>query len=289
MSNKDKTRAPAPKQDVAVQETGSVPDYLKDKMQQGSGLKVDVKDLIIPRIKLLHGTSKEPETFNTAKVGNFWLNVVDQSLGASFRFIPISNRKRVLLMRPIDDKTGEPILARADDGRTWDRKGKWAVKLKGRKTADVEWEIDDLDVERSGLTKFGTADPEDGDSNPAATEFHEYLVMLPDFKQFGPVLLSLARTASKPARELNSKIELRGGPMQGMVFQAGIIKQLNDGGQEFYNNSFQSAGFADEADYNRCVAFAERYKSYRGADEEGERDNAGGKASAAAPKDRGEV
>lgn len=286
-AKKNEIAKAGPSEVAGVSQAGQVvPDYLKDKVGTGSGLSAGASDMVVPRVKMLHGTSKEPENFNEAVVGNWWLNVLDRSLGDTFKFIPITNRKRVLLMRPMDDKTGEPILARADDGKTWNTTGEWHIKLKGRKTADVTWTIDDLDVEKSGLLAFGTSDPDDEDSNPAATVFHEYLVYLPGQDVSVPVVLSFARTAAKPARELNAKIELRNVPMQSQVFEACIIKTKNNEGQEFYNVMFKASGFATEAEFAKLTAWQERYKNYRPAEEEG--DMAPGE-KAAAPKDRGEV
>lgn len=259
---------------VKAEENTNVPAYLKDKMGSGSGLKADADDFIIPRIKLLHGTSKEPESFNTAKAGNYWITTVDISLGEAFDFVVVSNRKRVMLLRPIDDKTGESILARAENGRTWDKTGEWQVKLKNIK-APVTWTIADPDVRKSGLLEFGTSNPDDEDSSPAATVFHDYLVYLPKHPELGPLLMSCARTAAKKAKALNSKIEMGGGPMQSMVFTASVVKDNNDGGQEFFNMEFRRNGFATEDEFNKCMAYVERYKSYRSADEEDEaRDSA---------------
>lgn len=275
MSNKGKATATTVGQAVAEttqQNKDAVPAYLKDKMGQGSGLKADAEDFIVPRVKLLHGTSKEPETFNLAKVGNYWANVLDLPIGPTFDMIVCINRKRVLLMRPIDDKTGEPILARANDGKTWDKTGKWQVKLKNIKNP-VEWVIDDLDVRKSGLLAFGTGNPDDEDSNPAATVFFDYLVYLPAFPQLGPVLFSLARTGAKRAKELNSKIEMRGGPMQSLKFTVGVSKE-GEVGNEYYNTTFQSNGFATEDEFNKCMAIAKRFEDFQGAGEEETADTA---------------
>lgn len=264
-----------------------VPDYIKNRQGQASGLKADAEDFVVPRVKVLHGTSKEPENFNTAKAGQFWANVLDIDLGPEFKFIPISNRKRVLLMRPIDDKTGEGILARSEDGKTWDRIGKWDVKLKGRRDF-VTWEIKDLDVRKSGLLEYGTSDAADGDSNPAATVFHDYLIYLPGHPQLGVVLFSFARTAAKKAKQFNTKIEMRGGPMTTQQYTLKAVKETNGAGQEFWNVDVFADGFPSEADVEKCDKFAERYKNYRGADEEAQaREEAGG-AKAPAAKRKGD-
>lgn len=257
---------------VATQQTGEVvPEYAKKAAGSGSRLQADAEDFVVPRAKLLHGTSTEPQMFTEAKIGQFWVNVLDKDLGAELDFIVCRNRKRVLLMRPMDDKTGEPILARAEDGKTWDRKGTWKVKLKGRSKPDVDWTIDELDVRASGLLEFGTSDPKDGDSNPAATVFHDYLIFMPQHPEVGPVLFSMARTAAKRAKALNSKIEMRseasGVDMQALKFKAVVTSEEKDS-QKYFNIDFKNNGFATEAELTRCLQIAERFKNFKGAGEE---------------------
>lgn len=253
------------------QEAGElVPDYAKKAAGKGSQLKADANDFIVPRVKLLHGTSKEPEQFDAAKVGNFWVNVMDKDLTPSFDFIVCRNRKKVLLMRPMDDKTGEPILARADDAVTWNTLGKWQIKIKNVKNP-VTWEITDLNVRRSGLLEFGTSQPEDENSNPAATEFHDYLIYMPEHPELGPALFSLARTAAKRAKALNSKIQMRcdagGVDMQSLKFKAVVTKE-GEGDMAYYNIDFKNNGFASEAELARCLQIADRFVDFQGAGEE---------------------
>jgi len=254
--------------ELAAVGVGQVPAFLQNT-DRGSHLQgMDSSDFIVPRIKLLQGISPEVEAFDEAKNGEFWLNVLDKPLGKTIRFIPINNRKRYLLLPPIGDDRG--VLARADDGRTWNTKGEWSVKLKNVRQP-VVWKIEDLDVRKSGLAEFGTANPEDPDSNPAATLFYEYLVWLLDVDGLPtPVLLSLARSQAKKARDLNGKIEFGGVPMQGMVFEASVV--VENGAEGPYNNyQFAKAGWTTEEQFAMACAFEERFRdvTYRGEDEAG--------------------
>lgn len=255
------------KNELATTGGGAVPAFLQNT-DRGTHLQgMDANDFIVPRIKLLQGISPEVEAFEAAKNGEFWLNVMDESLGANFDFIILSNRKRYLLLPPIGDDRG--VLARADDGKTWNTLGKWDVKLKGMRNP-VTWEITDLDVRKSGLGEFGTSNPDDPDSNPAATLFYEYLVWLPNAGLTSPVLLSLARSQAKKARDLNGKVEFAGVPMQGLVFKAG---SFDDKGAEgpFKNYIFTKNGYATEEQFDIAVKMAERFANinYQGADEAG--------------------
>jgi len=270
------------KTDVATVGASQVPAFLQ-QTERGTKLQgMESTDFIVPRIKLLQGISPEVEAFEEANNGDYWLNVLDISLGKSFRFIPLSNRKRFLLLPPIGDTRG--VLARADDGRTWNTLGEWDVKLKNIRQP-VKWVIDDLDVRKSGLAEFGSSNPDDPDSNPAATLFYEYLVWLPDVPELpSPVLLSMARSQAKKARDLNGKIEFAGVPMQGLIFKASTVTET--GAEGDYNNyQFARDGFADEETFNRCVDFAERFKDYQAADEAGLAADAAGPTGA--PVDTG--
>lgn len=243
---------------VVKDDPNALPDYLVAggyKNEDNFG----ADDVVIPRIKLLQGTSDEITTYDDAKIGSFWHSGADINLGESFKFVVCDRRRKYLLMAPIND--GQGILARAEDAKTWDRLGSWSVKHKGQKNP-VTWEITDLDVEKSGLAGWGTSIPDDEDSPPAATLFYDYLVILPDFPDLGPSVMSLARTAIKPAKkDLNSKIKTHGDngrPMQALLFEASSFDDSADG-QDFKNWKFRGAGFVQsKEDF-------EMYRSYVGA------------------------
>ncbi len=233
------------------------PSYLK-KFEEAGPVKdrsnFDSSDIVIPRIKLLQGLSKECETFDSAKAGMFWHTGMDVSLGSDIDFVICGRKKKLLLVAPIED--GQGLLARAEDCKTWDRLGEWEVKIKDRKEP-VKWSIGDLDVQKSGLANWGTYNPDDENSPPAATLFYDYLVLVPDHLDLGPAVISLARSQIRKAKKgLNDKAELHmnnGRPLQAVVFHATSVGDQNSVGQSFKNWQFTGAGFASEALYNRAV------------------------------------
>lgn len=250
------------KTDLAVKPTtdeAQLPAYLQNAGPVHQEDNFDNSDVVIPRIKLLQGTSPELEAFDTAKNGLFWHTGFDMPLGNEIRFVAADRRKKFLLQAPLTD--GQGILARADDAKTWNTTGKWQVKFKDRKQP-VEWEITDLDVAKSGLTEWGTQFPDDKDSPPAATLFYDYLVFLPDYPDLGMAVISLARSSIRKAKKgLNDKISMmaqRGRPMQSLIFSAKSVDDSADG-QNFKNWQFMSAGFVqDESLFNQL-------REYRGA------------------------
>lgn len=273
-------KAPAKAENTELVTTSAqLPAYLKD-YQGGSGLVgLDSSDFIIPRIKLLQGTSPELETHENAKSGIFWLNVMDIPIGTSLDFTPILNRKRFMLMPPlVEGQKG--VFARADDGKTWNTLGEWDVKIKGVRGA-VKWKIEDLDVRGSGLAEFGSSNPDDPDSNPAATLFYDFLVLLHDQPEItSPVLLSLARSSAKKGKDLQGKIGFGNAPMQARKFHAQAIAD-SSGDNKFNNWQFGASGFVDEAFYSRAKALEAEFrgKNFRGADDD-EIDGEGNHAAA---------
>ena len=264
------------KNEVATTEK-DLPDYLVDLMNKGpvdENDGFDSSDIVIPQIKLLQGTSDQVTEFDAAAPGIFWHTGMDMPLGESINFIVCSRRKKYLLQAPMDD--GQGILARADDAKTWDRLGKWEVKVDKKTT--VTWEINDLDVERSGLTDWGTYDPTDPENSPpAATLFYEYLVLLPDHMDLGPAVISLARSQIKKAKKgLNDKISLHkanGRPLQSIKFSAKTVVEQNESNQDYFNWSFTGAGFATKEQFEHARELAGLLENYA-VQNEGETDEA---------------
>jgi hypothetical protein len=254
---------PMTKTEVAVAtpaDNEKLPAYLQGNGPIQNEDNFDQSDITLPRIKLLQTQSTEMQTYpGIAKLGHFWHTGMDIDLGPQIRFIVCDRRKKYLLVAPITD--GQGILARADDALTWDKVGKFTVKIKNVKEPQV-WEIKNRDVAASGLTDWGTSVPSDEDSPPAATLFYDYLVLLPDHPDFGPAVISLARSSIKPAKKgLNDKIAMHGSngrPMQALMFDA-VAVSAGDAGQEYQNWMFKSAGFVQDEKLFKTA------QDYRGA------------------------
>lgn len=258
------------KKDVAVVEpagtalAANVPDYIKG-MKNAVLPGVDASDLILPRIKLLQAISTEVETYDAAKAGIFWHNVLGEPIGPEFDFVVCSFRKKYLLMAPLGDP--RKILARAEDGVNWTPpNGSWRVKLKNVKEEQT-WATKPT-VRESGLDKFGSSVNGDENSKPAAVMIYEYLVYLPERPDISPVVMSLARSQTKKGKDLNSKISFRNAPLQSMRFKAQVIEETGEEGA-YKNYLFTSAGFVTKDEFDRCLDIAEKFGDYKVADEEG--------------------
>lgn len=255
------------KTEVAVKEDSNLPSYLQGVQYDQQEDNFDSSDIVLPQIKLLQATSQEVTNYEEARTGEFWHTGMDMPLGTEVEFVIINRKKKYLLVAPMDD--GQGVLARADDAKTWDRTGKWEIKIDRKNT--VTWEITDRDVKKSGLAEWGTFDKDDENSPPAATLFYEYLVLLPDHLDLGPAIMSLARSAIQPARKgLNDKLRLHqsaGRPMQAIKFKARSTAERNNAGQDFRGWQFLGAGFASEEVFNEAYNLSKVLTDYIVKDE----------------------
>jgi len=258
---------------IEVAKTDEKPDYLKKLEAENAASNqddnFDSSDIVVPQVKLLQGLSRECEQFDAAKAGKFWHTGFDEPLGDNFDFVICSRKKKYLLLAPLDD--GQGVLARAEDAKTWDRTGNFEIKLPGSKKT-ATWTIKDQDVKKSGLVDWGTYDPNDPESPPAATLFYEYLIILPDRLGWGAAVLSLSRSQIRKAKKgLNDKIQLHksaGRPLQALVFNAKAVDDNNAGGQSFKNFHFTQNGFATKELFDHARELSEMLHSYRVADED---------------------
>ena len=245
----------AKKKELTTTDESNVPAYLQNVEHEGLTDNFDSSDIAIPQIKLLQGTSEECLNYDDAKAGNFWHTGMDLNLGDAVRFVVCARRKKYLLQAPMDD--GQGILARSDDAVNWDRTGSWEVRID--KKTKTEWTISEINVAKSGLADWGTFDPDDENSPPAATLFYDYLVYLPDHADLGPAVMSLARSAIRKAKKgLNDKIQLHssnGRPLQSVRFRAGVVSDQNDTGQDYFNWQFLGDGFATEEEFHSAKSF----------------------------------
>jgi hypothetical protein len=226
---------------------------------------IDQSDLIVPRVKLLQATSPEVEAFDNAKTGQFWHTLAEQALGtkdAGLRFVPLVLKKELVLWAPRGDDRG--ILARSSDCVNWDEGYagmKFEVKLKDAK----EPVIYDTkgSVAESRLDQFGTLNPNNPDSRPAASLTYRMLFFFPDYADLSPALVINTRSSIKAAKQLISKIELKPVDHYGQMFTMGTTDEVGDEGP-YKGWKYTSAGYVeDEATYARCK---ELYEAFKGKD-----------------------
>lgn len=196
----------------------AMPDFMKGHEKTGLE-QLDSSDFIMPIVKLMQATDEDVQTGLIA-AGEFMHLTTKESLGKEIAFIPCNIRKRYMLFRPQDDNgAGSSILARADDGVHWSPPhASFEVKPKDSKKT-VTYTTKPT-VAESGLDKFGSSDPEDPQSRPAATLIYDIVVILPDHPELSPAVLSLKGSAVTKAKNFFTGIKGSKAPMYGLTFKA---------------------------------------------------------------------
>jgi hypothetical protein len=204
-----------------------MPAFMQGK--QGAGLEaLDQGDYEVPRIQLIQAVSEQAQD-GRAKPGDFWHTVLEEVLGDTLTIVPIYTSKAYILWRPRPPVDGGGILARADDGVHWSpSNAEFEVKI-DRKGTTTKWKTAET-VAESGLDQWGTFDPSDPKSQPAATYMINQVVMLPDHPDIGPAVLSFQRSSIKPAKKFLGKLRLNPAPSYGRIFEVSATDESGDSG-----------------------------------------------------------
>jgi len=240
-----------------VKKNDAMPAYLQGGKTASFG-KIDAKDLIVPRMKLMQMTSPELQVFDQVKVGEFFHNILEVSVGKEMRIIPLVLRKEIVLWAPRGDDRG--ILARSRDCVLWDdgfENLEFEVKHKGM--ANPVKYYTKGSVAESNLAEFGSMIPGDPKSKPAAAMTYRMLFGSPDHMDWGPFLVINTRSSLNRGRGLITKIELRPVDHFAQVYVMGTTDEQGDEGP-YKNYSFTSAGYASEEEYNWAKGLFERFK-----------------------------
>lgn len=242
----------------------STPDYLPAGVKHTGMEAMGSEDFKTPRIILLQGLSPELELFDgLAKKDHFWHSGMNVSLGTEFDFVPVIANKRVILWRPRDDQNGG-ILAFSKNGKTWDNGANqtFSVKLKHQKQP-VLWKTG-KDVLSSKLTEFGTSDPDNPQSAPAASVVFEYLAYLPQHPELSPVVLGVSKTGLKNGRSFNTSlgtIARTGKPISCVTVRC-FVEQVAKDGNKWTVPNFKLLGWATPEVYKVTQKLAETYADY---------------------------
>lgn len=253
MASKSKTPQPEPKKETAVarkpvdsklakrtQELDmAIPEHMRGMAGAGTEL-MRPEDVEIPRLLLLQAMS--PQVVDgDERPNHFWHSVAEQNLGKELTIVPVFVDQSYILWRP--RKQGGGMLARAGDGIHWNTVGEFEVQLDNGKK--VIWRTAKT-VRESKLDQWGSSDPSDPNSPPAATRMYNVVTMLPDFPELSPVVISMQRSAIKVARKFVGKLMISRAPIFGLQFKMSGVKDQNSRGDEFFNYQFLSDGFVQD-------------------------------------------
>lgn len=269
-------------QSLAVNSGGSValPSFMQDDAGKGKG-NIDQSDVVTPRVALLAAISPEV-TDGKGAAGNFYHTIAERDLGGAIDIVPIFHSKRYTLWKPRHEGGG--ILARSSDGRTWDeqfRNKTFEVSPdKNRPRYKVKWETGVKVGRDEGLGAWGTMDPANEDSAPAATLSQVIVAVCPSMLDLGPFVILLQRSGEPVAKQLLSKIQVDSAPMFGQMYTMSSKTQPNKSGDNFFNYVFTKNGHVQTVEqYTRFREMHEAFAAMNlrfndeGADGEGD-DNA---------------
>ena len=226
----------------------------------GQGTEALSQDAIQPpRIKLMQAISPELDEYDGLQAGD-WLNTVTgTNYGKTVQIIPIYLTEAYFLFSPRVPGVTGGLLARANDGVHWspaNRDFEVTLDKKGRKTTWTTRET----VSKSGLAAWGTSDPDDENSPPAAQHAINCLLLLADNLNEGPMVLSYMRSALKIGKKFAGNLKLSSTPSFGRVFELSSMKIPGPSG-DYLEPRVKAAGFLqDEIMFN---AAKELYESAR--------------------------
>ncbi len=236
-----------------------LPDHLKD--ENATGIKgLDSSDFKLPRIKLLQALSPEVRAYpGIAIPGHFWHTGSNTSLGSDFKFVPATASKRVILWSSRNN--GAKLIAFSQDGRNWTSGGNQKHQINVKGVPNPVTIATGKDVASSRLLEWGSSNPSDPKSSPAATLIYEYLVYLPDYPSLSPCMLGMYRTAIDNAKKLNTSLLQMRKPIYSVVVDC-IAEELQDNGNVWSVPSFKLAGWATKNAYVIAKQMSEEYDAY---------------------------
>lgn len=246
----------------------AMPSYLKGN--EATGLAdLGASDFKIPRIKLLQALNPEVREFpGEAIPGHFWHSGLNVDMTDKLDFVPLVARKRVIVWRPQTDNGGG-MLAFSADGKSWQSGGgtKFSVNLKGVKQP-VIWDTKG-NVAQSKLLDWGSSNPDDPNSAPAATMSYEYLCYFPNSPELGIAVYSCNKTALPKAKQFNTQLLIMANQKKPTycLNVALAAKQEVDGGNSWYVPTFRVAGTIPEDVYNITKALADQHANYVAAED----------------------
>jgi hypothetical protein len=199
--------------DLTTPESTNVPDWAR-KASTGASLgNIDSSDLKPPRLKMLAGMS--PEVMNGtpgASPGNFWITILEQSLGHSVVGTMILVRKSYQVWAPKvpGSESQKGPLASSSNGISWDVPNQvFDIRFPNNPNL-IKWRIGKLVTDHSA-TKWGTQNPDDRNSKPIATLTYDVLwvIDLPNgVKQL--CVFTNTRTGVTPTQKFISAVKARG-------------------------------------------------------------------------------
>jgi len=254
-------KRPPPPTVVDERTVANLPAHMRGDVDMGKE-NIGQSDLEIPRLKLIQGLSKELQLYDDLKAGNFFHTASETIFDEPFRVVPIFFDRRYILWRPLENGGG--ILARADDGINWSPAGTEFEVTLDRKDGGhkVKWRTAKT-VAESGLANWGTMNPADPNSPPAATLMYNFLLAFPDQPDLLPAVLTFQRSSIKMGRKFMTKLKTVRQPLFGSVFELSATDDHNSANQGYKNINIVGAGLVEDPDLYQL--YKDMHLSFKGS------------------------
>lgn len=238
----------------------SVPEFMRGDLGAGRE-NIRQQDIEVPRLKLIQGISPELQEYDELRAGNFLHTASETIFDEPFLAVPIFMDVRYMLWRPRND-AGGGILARADDGEHWSPPDtEFTVKLDRKDGGQTVTWTTRKTVRESGLAEWGSLNPDDPKSPPAATLMYNFLLAFPEHPDVMPAVMTFQRSSVRMGRKFNSKLISTRDPIYGLVFRISSFVDHNGAGEEFYN--IQTAGYGKISDPLAYADYKKLHESFR--------------------------
>lgn len=265
----------------------AIPAYLLNKASGLGAEDISSDDVEIPVIKIMQALS--PEVVDgLAEPGDFFHTILEENVGtpcyrqhngknikegSELRISVLKITKEYVLWRPREHDDGG-IIDRApyDPKRKsffWNNPNQnYQVTLDNKQT--VEWSTGDRIDQGLDLAAWGTSDPSDPSSKPAATKTFYLLVHLPDFPELGISMMMFSRSQIKPLKKLAGRIKLNsanGLDIYMPLYNVKTISQTNNDSKTYKNINFSPAGYIEESQIDSMKKLYESVADFQVKDE----------------------
>lgn len=239
----------------------ALPDYLQDQAQSTGLEGLGKDDFKRPRLVMLQALSPQVKARMPGAIpGEFWHNIANISLGNEFRMVMLKASKRVILWKPEWDGGG--ILAFSEDGLNWKSGANSSFNVHPVKNAPntVTWKTG-RNVPDSRLLDWGSFNPENEGSPPAATLIYEYLVYLVDRPELSPIVLGCYKTSIGNAKAFNTNLLGLRKPTTAIMARC-YAEEMHEGSNSWFVPAFETIGWCSKDMYQEAEAIKAKFADY---------------------------
>lgn len=215
MAKKESTAVAVAPDSAIVVVSDQVPDYIKQASRGSENVTAD--DMVIPRLEIVQMLSPIKEEHPEAE-GMLYNSVTGEIYGTSVLFVPVVFVKQWLLWK--------------------DRKAGGGFRGAFNSVAEAQERINELVEEGENARQYAIIE----------TPSHFGLIVGAG-GGLSEIVISMPRSKMKVSRKFNASINLAGGDRFSRVYEFMVVSERNAAGQEYYNLSYKTMGYAAQSVY----------------------------------------